>query len=137
VNRRSFMALASGLFVPTVAYSFVGGWSLPPAFVELDDGRVLRLVEKPAVRDRRGIIRPREDVSPGDIAGAAPFRSFFVERPDGRGVMGMAGGKPFEAWDLQSHIVRARVGSLESWWKGGEAVSVFGRRENPDVAGYF
>lgn len=37
-NRRSFIALASGLFVPDLepvvrAYSFVGGWTLPYAMV--------------------------------------------------------------------------------------------------------
>lgn len=43
IGRRGFLALASGLLVPRVAYSFAGGWALPAAFVEYEDGRILEL----------------------------------------------------------------------------------------------
>jgi hypothetical protein len=45
INRRSFMALASGLLVPTKAYSFAGGWALPAYFIEYSGGAICELVE--------------------------------------------------------------------------------------------
>ncbi len=131
VSRRSFFALASGLLVPERVYSFVGGWSLPLAFVELTDGRILTMVEMPAVVTADRVVRPRAMAHMGGaILSDVAHPAFFVVDAGGN-LMGHAGNKPRETYDLTPQIVRARCGDLESWWENGKRLSSTGRHNYP------
>jgi hypothetical protein len=115
LTRRSLLTLTPAIFAPK-AYSFIGGWSLPFAFAELDDGTILELVKRPAVRvcdvvmPEGPLFRDSEPVS-GD--------NWFIQHPSEDRVMGYAGCNKKEAAELLDRIVHARHGDIERWWPGG------------------
>jgi hypothetical protein len=106
IGRRGFLALASGLLVPRVAYSFAGGWALPVAFAELADGTILELDRVGSAGWQPGRAWQGEERAPvsfvhyqsREFAGRGPIKVHRIHTPECEAYYGEDGRTVYSSW---------------------------------------